>query len=166
MYRCRLLSNVISVTAWNGTEDEHNPILDAVPDLVSDTPQTAELVYKFHVHLTCEPFTALDAPLTEFVVWDLKEGAEPATVTALLTKLMAVVNAIPREEGMHKAGWGSVIGDERKYVIMIGWDSMEVQFDFTRGHDERLMEEHRRSTLPWRTHQRVAHCSISSPSTR
>jgi len=73
----------------------------------------------------CEPFTALDAPLTEFVLWDLKEGAEPPVVRALLTRLMAVVDAIPRAEGMHRAGWGSVVGDDRKYFVVIGWDSME-----------------------------------------
>ncbi|GJE96731.1 hypothetical protein PsYK624_129370 [Phanerochaete sordida] len=115
------------VRAWDATEDEHNPLLDAADaaDAAHDASTTTGVKWSHHVHLQCEPYTALDAPLTEFVYWNLKDGAEPAVVRALLTRLMAVVNAIPREEGMHKAGWGSVVGDETKYFVVIGWDTME-----------------------------------------
>ena len=70
------------------------------------------------------------APLTEIVTWKLKEGATREKVEELLTSLMKIVNAIPRSEGFHKAGWGSVVGDdsERQYVVWIGWDDMEVRF--------------------------------------
>lgn len=113
------------VRAWDATEDEHNPLLDEEDAAGPSTPASCLVKWSHHVHLTCEPYTALDAPLTEFVYWNLKEGADPATVRELLTRLMAVVNAIPREEGMHKAGWGSVVGDDTKYFVVIGWDNME-----------------------------------------
>lgn len=112
--------------AWDATEDEHNPLLDAAGDAPA-APEGCTLEYRIHVHLQCEPRTALDAPLTEVVLWYLKPHATQAKVEELLTTLMGIVNKIPREEGMHRAGWGSVLGDPRQYVVMIGWDSMEVR---------------------------------------
>ena len=87
-------------------------------------------MYKIHIHLQCEPFSAIDAPLTEIVTWKLKEGAKREVVEELLTGLMKVVDAIPRSEGMHKAGWGTIQDEdpERQYVVWIGWDSMEARY--------------------------------------
>lgn len=114
------------IVAWDSTEEEHNPILDATPEVSVELPKGCSQEYKIHVHLQCEPFTAMDAPLTEVVLWKLKSHAEKAKVEELLTGLMEIVNKIPRSEGMHKAGWGSVVENERQYVVMIGWDTMEV----------------------------------------
>ncbi|KAI0344826.1 hypothetical protein BDW22DRAFT_1354989 [Trametopsis cervina] len=86
------------------------------------------LDYRMHVHLQCEPYTALASPLTEIVVWNLREGAQKAVVEALLTKLMGIVNTIPFGDGMYKAGWGHVTNDESKYVVMIGWTTLEAFF--------------------------------------
>jgi hypothetical protein len=114
------------VTAWDTTADEHSSIPDISPEASYERPQPCELEYKIHAYLTCEPYTALRAPVTEIVVWNLKENATSEKVKELLTALMKVVNNIPRSEGMHKAGWGSVLDNERQYVVIIGWDSMEV----------------------------------------
>lgn len=116
-----------NVRAWDATEAEHNPLLNASAEPTADLPQGYTLEYKIHVHLQCEPFTAIDAPLTEIVTWKLKEHAKREVVEELLTGLMKIVNTIPRSEGFHKAGWGSVLGDdsERQYIVWIGWDNME-----------------------------------------
>lgn len=84
------------------------------------------LSYRIHVHLSCEPYTAIRAPLTEIVLWHLKEGVARETVEGLLTKLMKIVNEIPFDEGMFKAGWGPVLENDRQFVVMIGWSTMEV----------------------------------------
>lgn len=88
-----------------------------------------KLAYRFHVHLKCEPYTALSAPLTEIVLWKMREGVKKETVEQLLTKLMSIVNKIPSKEGLYKAGWGRVMNDdpEWQFVVMIGWTDMEVK---------------------------------------
>lgn len=83
--------------------------------------------YSVHVHLSCEAYAALSAPLTEIVVWTLREGASRARVEELLAALVAVVSAIPFSKGMYGAGWGPVVDDERTFVVLIGWSSMEVR---------------------------------------
>ncbi|KAI0700938.1 hypothetical protein BC835DRAFT_322887 [Cytidiella melzeri] len=86
-----------------------------------------KLVYQIHVHLQCEPYTALGAPLTEIVTWRVRKGASRPVVEQLLTKLMGIVNKIPFEEGLYKAGWGRVINldPEIHFIVMIGWTTME-----------------------------------------
>lgn len=122
------VSDIVLAAAWDATEGEHNAAL-AVQKL---SPE-----YSVRIHMVHEPHTALSAPLTELVFWDLKEGAEPAKVEELLTKLSAAVNAIPRAEGLHRAGWGSVVGDKRKYAVINGWDSVDVRFSAVlRGEQE------------------------------
>lgn len=114
--------------AWSTADPLHS-----LPPDFSGAPRgqlrniPGELKYNLHVHLHGEPYTALAAPLTEIVVWTLREGAPRRNVEELLTALMAVVNAIPFAEGMYKAGWGPVLNDARKFVVMIGWSTMEVR---------------------------------------
>ncbi|PSS32078.1 hypothetical protein PHLCEN_2v2154 [Hermanssonia centrifuga] len=85
----------------------------------------SNLEYHIHVHFSEEPYTALSAPLTEIVLWTLKEGSPRAKVEELLTDLMTVVNGIPTSAGMHKAGWGPVLENEKQFVVLIGWENME-----------------------------------------
>jgi hypothetical protein len=93
-----------------------------------DSTIPGKLAYRLHVHLECEPYTALNAPLTEIVVWKMLEGVSRGAVEQLLTKLMDIVDNIPVEQGKYKAGWGRVINDnsEWQFVVMIGWRDMEV----------------------------------------
>lgn len=88
-----------------------------------------KMAYRIHVHLECEPYTALSAPLTEIVVWKMREGASRAVVEQLLTKLMAIVSKIPIEEGKYKNGWGRILNEdaERQFIVLIGWTDMEVK---------------------------------------
>ena len=121
--------------------------MDASAEPPAVLPAGCTEEYKIHIHLQCEPFTAIDAPLTEIVVWKLKEHAKKEVVEELLTGLMKIVNAIPRSEGMHKAGWGSVLEDERQYIVMIGWDTMEVCYTLARSVESGTDHITRRSTL-------------------
>lgn len=113
--------NLYFVRAWDEAESEHG----LAPNALAVDNETCELAYKIHVHLSVEPFTALSSPLTEIVLWNLKEGAKREKVEELLTALMSVVNAIPSSEGMYKAGWGPVLENDRQFVVMIGWENME-----------------------------------------
>lgn len=90
-----------------------------------DSP-AANLDYRIHVRFSAEPFTALSAPLTEIVLWTLREDAPRPKVEELLTKLMEIVNNIPSSEGLYKADWGPVLDNERQFVVLIGWENMEV----------------------------------------
>ncbi|KAF7790289.1 hypothetical protein EIP86_001243 [Pleurotus ostreatoroseus] len=89
-----------------------------------DSP-AANLDYRIHVRFSAEPFTALSAPLTEIVLWTLRDDAPRQKVEELLTKLMGIVNNIPSSEGLYKADWGPVLDNERQFVVLIGWENME-----------------------------------------
>lgn len=161
----RIIYRLNGSLAWDATEDEHNPLLDAAAEGPVDMPQGCTQEYKIHIHLQCEPFTAIDAPLTEIVLWKLKDRAKKEVVEELLTGLMKIVNAIPRSAGMHKAGWGSVPSNERQYVVMIGWDTMEVCCISCLSIGAGLTQVHRRSPPLLPTLSTEGPSSIGLPNT-
>ena len=69
---------------------------------------------------------ALGAPITELAVADVKADVEIARFEAagldLLTKL---ISQLPNE--VVPGGRGSVVGEPRKFVICLGWQSLEVR---------------------------------------
>lgn len=115
-----------SRSAWETSEQLHD-LTDSFVKATHPSGVPGELTYNVHVHLSCEPYTALEAPLTEIVLWTLREGASREKVEELLPALMRIVNAIPFSEGMYKAGWGPVSNNDGQFVVMIGWETMEVR---------------------------------------
>lgn len=84
----------------------------------------AGLTYLYHVNLNTEdPSPALGAPLTEIVFWSLKEGVDKEEFT---TKLNSLITLAMSFEGVYKGGWGTVVEDDRKLAVILGWNSLEV----------------------------------------
>ena len=82
-----------SHTAWDTSKHLHDLTSHVTHEANTriDSTISGKLAYRIHVHLECEPYTALNAPLTEVVVWKMREGASRAVVEQLLTKLMSIV---------------------------------------------------------------------------
>ena len=121
-----------SHTAWDTSKHLHDLTSHVTHEANTriDSTISGKLAYRIHVHLECEPYTALNAPLTEVVVWKMREGASRAVVEQLLTKLMSIVTKIPMEEGKYKNGWGRIINEdkEKQFIVLIGWTDMEVSW--------------------------------------
>ncbi|KAI0093287.1 hypothetical protein BDY19DRAFT_989940 [Irpex rosettiformis] len=121
--------NLYLVRAWDASKHLHDLTSNVTREANAriDSTISGKMAYRIHVHLECEPYTALNAPLTEVVVWKMREGASRAVVEQLLTKLMAIVTKIPIEEGKYKNGWGRIINEdkERQFIVLIGWTDME-----------------------------------------
>ncbi|KAI0812446.1 hypothetical protein BC629DRAFT_938896 [Irpex lacteus] len=121
--------NLYLIRAWDTPKHLHAQTSSLTQEANARIDPTipGKMAYRIHVHLECEPYTALSAPLTEIVVWKMREGASRAVVEQLLTKLMAIVSKIPVEEGKYKNGWGRILNEdaERQFIVLIGWTDME-----------------------------------------
>ncbi|KAJ3554926.1 hypothetical protein NM688_g2851 [Phlebia brevispora] len=127
-YEVQESKNMYLVDAWETPNPEDDILtLTAEPQDYDSPPSspTANLDYRIHVRFSVEPYTALSAPLTEIVLWTLRDGASRETVERLLTTLMRIVGSIPTSKGMYKAGWGPVLDNEQQFVVLIGWENME-----------------------------------------
>ena len=68
---------------------------------------------------------ALDAPLTELAVWTLRAGADRAQFQDELERLHGLLRREVPE--MVDGGWGAAVEDERVFVVVLGWESVEVR---------------------------------------
>ncbi|KIP06412.1 hypothetical protein PHLGIDRAFT_515350 [Phlebiopsis gigantea 11061_1 CR5-6] len=89
------------------------------------TPAQKEVLYVYYTHFgDANTDAALGAPITELAVADVKADVELARFTAagndLLTKL---ISKLPNE--VVPGGRGSVVGEPRKFVVCLGWQSLE-----------------------------------------
>jgi hypothetical protein len=94
--------------------------------LVKALFQGAEKIdFMNHVVLTPkEPYPALDASITEIAIWTLREGANKEEFEQLLS---AGIHKIVETPSIYGGGYGVVAEDDRKYVEVLGWNSMEVE---------------------------------------
>ena len=74
---------------------------------------------------TSTPETALDAPLTEVLFWNLKEGTDKEEFKKLEDEFATKV--LPSDAVKNRGGFGPVAEDERKISVVLGWDSIEVR---------------------------------------
>ena len=82
------------------------------------------------VHVLFRPFPptkALEAPVTELVVVDVKDGALPEDLEPGLTKLCNLVVTKYSGQGVRDAVWGVTNESNKQYVVAIGWDSVQVR---------------------------------------
>ena len=84
----------------------------------------SSIEYVNDVTLNAEPYTALNAPTTEFALWTLKDVADRAVFQQ---KLSTLVNLLLGRDGVYKGGWGPVAGNEKLFYVVLGWESLEVR---------------------------------------
>lgn len=87
----------------------------------------ASMVYLDHVTFTAEPDIALSAPITEFAIWTLKETTDTEHFQNILAKLVALIASLPPSSGVYKGGWGTVVENQRQFMVLLGWESLEVR---------------------------------------
>lgn len=86
----------------------------------------AKIEFVQHTHLsTPTPEDALKAPITEFVIFSLKEGTDVEEFKGVLSKFVAPILATDAVK--NRGGWGPIVEDERKFAIVLGWNSKEVR---------------------------------------
>ncbi|GJE88296.1 hypothetical protein PsYK624_043790 [Phanerochaete sordida] len=116
------------VIAWE-TIEHHRAFMadkEKSPMMLQGLFQVATaVVFMNHVTFSRDLAPVLDAPLTEFAIWTLKEGADRA---GFLEDLAALHEQLKREipdTEMIDGGWGAAVEDERKFFVGLGWHSLE-----------------------------------------
>jgi len=112
---------------------------DVYPQLMESLLKGAsEIAYMFHAGFDLNgPDAALNAPITEIAVWTLKEGTDKKKFSETLNSL--ITRAASKEGKVYPGGWGPVVEDEKKFAILLGWNSLE-EFKAIVGADEKIQE--------------------------
>jgi hypothetical protein len=94
------------------------------PDLVeSMKPAMAGPLHILHAEVKTDPTTALEAPVTEVTIVDIKEGTFE-DIKPLGEAIDANAHLL---KGTHiPSSWGRSIQDCQKIGVAVGWDSVEV----------------------------------------
>lgn len=82
----------------------------------------------FHVPFNSDPYVHMNMPVTEFTVMELKPGKDAAAVESVIQREAAERQAL-LDDGRHSRGvftWGCPREIPGVYVLMTGWDSLEV----------------------------------------
>ncbi len=90
------------------------------------TPSATILESMKHVTFNTEPYTALKSPLAEFAIWTLYESTDKQKFQEKLEKLVDLVINLPPPAKVYKGGWGPVVENDRQFVVLLGWESLEV----------------------------------------
>lgn len=80
-----------------------------------------------HAHFNVDPFVSINAPVTEFALWTLKENADAAVFEQKVDTLVKLAISWGEAAGSHGGGWGKVVENERQYFVTLGWDNLEVR---------------------------------------
>ncbi|PSR72166.1 hypothetical protein PHLCEN_2v11958 [Hermanssonia centrifuga] len=89
------------------------------------TPSATILESMKHVTFNTEPYTALNSPLAEFAIWTLYESTDKQKFQEKLEKLVDLVINLPPPAKVYKGGWGPVVENDRQFVVLLGWESLE-----------------------------------------
>ncbi|KAF4626772.1 hypothetical protein G7Y89_g11384 [Cudoniella acicularis] len=71
-------------------------------------------------------------PVTELIVFKLKEPATDATTSVFESKIFANAN---KAKGLLKAAWGNSLSDPRTLIWMMNWDKIESHWEFWQTDD-------------------------------
>ena len=111
------------------TVAHHQALIDSAvyPDVTKSIAQgAANIEFMYHVLPSrSTPEAALEAPVTEVLFWSLKEGTDREEFKRLENEFGAKV--LPSDAVKNRGGFGSVVEDERKISVILGWDSVEVR---------------------------------------
>ena len=111
------------------TVAHHQALVDnkeIYPNLVKSILQGAsKLEFVQHTILsTSTPEDALNAPVTEIVFWTLKEGTDKEQFKGLLSEFISKL--LETEQVKNRGGFGTIVEDDRKFAVLLGWNSIEV----------------------------------------
>lgn len=81
----------------------------------------------FHVNFVDNPRACLSAPVSELITWSLRKGVEAEAVIGHLRNLMKLLKLLPSGRRIACGAYGKVVEDERRLVVVLGWDSTEVR---------------------------------------
>ncbi|KAI0094541.1 hypothetical protein BDY19DRAFT_988371 [Irpex rosettiformis] len=115
-----------AVIIWETVAHHQALINDKVyPDLIKSLTQGAEKIeFVQHTILsTSTPEKALDAPVTEILFATPKEGADKEELNRLANELVGKLLA--GDAVKNRGGFGTVVEDEKKTAVILGWDSTE-----------------------------------------
>ncbi|EKM51902.1 uncharacterized protein PHACADRAFT_187291 [Phanerochaete carnosa HHB-10118-sp] len=82
-------------------------------------------VWKYHVHFNNDTDKALSAPVTEFALTTAEDSTEVAghLETADIS-FPLLYKTLPDE--IFESGWGPTVESDRKFMICLGWHSLEL----------------------------------------
>lgn len=104
---------------------ENTKVFAIMGELISRVSVGAP-VYLYHVPFSAPIDTALAAPFTELAMFTLKpEAVRDGMPQKLDTLLQQMYEQVP--EDVHAGGWGSIVEDERKFLVCLGWQDLEVR---------------------------------------
>ena len=87
-------------------------------------PAMAGPLQTLHVEVKTDPTTALEAPVTDITIVDIKDGKTFEDIKPLGEAIDANCHLL---KGTHiPSSWGPVIQDRQKIGVAAGWDSVEV----------------------------------------
>ncbi|KAI0808942.1 hypothetical protein BC629DRAFT_1076343 [Irpex lacteus] len=120
------------IILWE-TVGHHKALVDnkeVYPGLVKSIGESAaKLEFVQHTILsTSTPEDALNAPITEIVFWTLKEGTDKEEFKGIISAFIGKILA--SDAVKNRGGWGTIVEDERKFTVILGWNSKE-EFDQT-----------------------------------
>ncbi|GJE88292.1 hypothetical protein PsYK624_043750 [Phanerochaete sordida] len=118
------------IVAWETIEHHRTLMADKekYPPLRAALQKAAkEMLAMEHVRFSGDFARALAAPVTELAVWTRKADADKAAFDAALGALVALLEgaAAKTDTDVCIAGAGAVVEDERKFVVGLGWPSLE-----------------------------------------
>ena len=76
-----------------------------------------------------DPYISLNAPVTEFAFWEVKNGANIVPVRDKLDQLVRDVTALDPAGTVAKSGRGVIAQSEKEFCVMFGWTSLEVCYE-------------------------------------
>ena len=84
------------------------------------------VAWMYHVQFDAEVEKALNAPVTELGLWDLKESTDRTQFSESgKTVVPRIYEKLSSE--VFEGGWGHVVESDRKFMICLGWYSVEVR---------------------------------------
>ena len=122
---------LIHVSAVWETVQHHYGLMndkDAYPVLTALFEKASSKVDSLH-HVkafSADVRGALDAPITEFAVWDKHAATDKAEFQAAVASLIDKFNECA-PKALHKGGWGEPVENESRIFVCLGWDSAEVR---------------------------------------
>lgn len=131
------------------TVGHHKALVDnkeVYPGLVKSIGESAaKLEFVQHTILsTSTPEDALNAPITEIVFWTLKEGTDKEEFKGIISAFIGKILA--SDAVKNRGGWGTIVEDDRKFTVILGWNSKEVRQVIFLLDNKRLILFYRSST--------------------
>ncbi|EKM51873.1 uncharacterized protein PHACADRAFT_150667 [Phanerochaete carnosa HHB-10118-sp] len=127
-----------AVILWESVEHHRALIADQVayPAIGEKMRKVSNgRVWLYHVHFNAEVDKALNAPTTELALMTVKDSVETSQyLETAKTIVPQIYSTLPNE--VFEGGWGPTVENDRKFMICLGWHSVERFFAAFKGAPE------------------------------